>query len=188
MDENQNKAEESLPIKKQAEPILPPQPPTTQSKEMEVHHHGHVHETKKWKEYVFQFLMLFLAVFLGFLAENLRERNVERNMEKEYIESLMSDAVTDSLISNGLATDIFAQIKGIDSLQTIFSDINTWPAAQKDSMVRQCYKLSKHILMFYPLFFNENTTTQLLSSGNMRLIKKEGVADEIMQYHSYIKF
>ena len=36
---------------------------------MEVHHHGHVHETKKWKEYLFQFLMLFLAVFCGFLAE-----------------------------------------------------------------------------------------------------------------------
>ncbi len=27
---------------------------------MEVHHHGHVHEKKKWKEYLFQFLMLFL--------------------------------------------------------------------------------------------------------------------------------
>jgi hypothetical protein len=36
---------------------------------MEVHHHGHVHEKKKWKEYLFQFLMLFLAVFCGFLAE-----------------------------------------------------------------------------------------------------------------------
>jgi hypothetical protein len=32
----------------------------TQAKEMEVHHHGHVHEKKKWKEYLFQFLMLFL--------------------------------------------------------------------------------------------------------------------------------
>ena len=41
-----------------------------QNKEiMEVHHHGHVHEKKKWKEYLFQFLMLFLAVFCGFLAE-----------------------------------------------------------------------------------------------------------------------
>jgi hypothetical protein len=36
---------------------------------MEVHHHGHVHEKKKWKEYLFQFFMLFLAVFCGFLAE-----------------------------------------------------------------------------------------------------------------------
>ncbi len=27
------------------------------SEAMEVHHHGHVHEKKKWKEYLFQFLM-----------------------------------------------------------------------------------------------------------------------------------
>jgi hypothetical protein len=32
----------------------------TQATDMEVHHHGHVHEKKKWKEYLFQFLMLFL--------------------------------------------------------------------------------------------------------------------------------
>jgi len=31
-----------------------------QPSDMEVHHHGHVHEKKKWKEYLFQFLMLFL--------------------------------------------------------------------------------------------------------------------------------
>ena len=29
---------------------------------MDVHSHEHVHEQKKWKEYVFQFFMLFLAV------------------------------------------------------------------------------------------------------------------------------
>ena len=40
--------------------------------QMEVHHHGHVHADKKWKEYLFQFLMLFLAITLGFFVENLR--------------------------------------------------------------------------------------------------------------------
>ncbi len=27
---------------------------------IKVHYHGHAYETKKWKEYVFQFFMLFL--------------------------------------------------------------------------------------------------------------------------------
>ncbi len=40
--------------------------PKPQTETMEVHHHGHVHEKKKWKEYLSQFLMLFLAVFCGF--------------------------------------------------------------------------------------------------------------------------
>ncbi len=57
------------------------QPQTEEN--MEVHHHGHVHEKKKWKEYVFQFLMLFLAVFCGFLAENQREHVVENQREKK---------------------------------------------------------------------------------------------------------
>lgn len=29
---------------------------TQQTNTMEVHHHGHVHEKKKWKEYLFHFL------------------------------------------------------------------------------------------------------------------------------------
>jgi hypothetical protein len=52
---------------------------------MEVHHHGHVHHQKKWKEYVFQFFMLFLAVFCGFLAEYQLEHIIEHSKEKEYI-------------------------------------------------------------------------------------------------------
>jgi hypothetical protein len=75
---NQNiPLEESEPIEI-AKPVnLPPNQPTNISLStnhqteplMEVHHHGHVHADKKWKEYFFQFLMLFLAVFCGFLAE-----------------------------------------------------------------------------------------------------------------------
>jgi hypothetical protein len=52
-----------------------------QTSAMEVHHHGHVHEKKKWKEYVFQFFMLFLAVFCGFLAEYQLEHMIEKQRE-----------------------------------------------------------------------------------------------------------
>ncbi|MDQ3552516.1 MAG: hypothetical protein M3413_13430, partial [Bacteroidota bacterium] len=63
---------------------------------MEVHHHGHVHENKKWKEYFFQFLMLFLAVFLGFLAEYQLEHIVENNREEQYIKSFIEDLKADT--------------------------------------------------------------------------------------------
>src|SRR6185503_10187300 len=120
MNENQSKPEENLPGQNQP-PLPPAQPASTLTNQpqqkMEVHHHGHVHEKKKWKEYVFQFGMLFLAVFLGFLVENFREKSVERHIEREYIESLVKDMVTDSLIAAGNASDIYNQIKGIDSLQ-----------------------------------------------------------------------
>src|SRR5688572_7585308 len=63
---------------------------------MEVHHHGHVHEKKKWKEYVFQFLMLFLAVFCGFLAEYQLEHKIEKDREKQFITSLVADLQEDA--------------------------------------------------------------------------------------------
>jgi len=154
---------------------------------MEIHHHPHVHEKNKWKEYLFQFLMLFLAVFLAFFAENKREHNLESEKEAQYVESLVKDVESDFKTSEELSTAISDQVRKIDSLQNIFSgDLeNSW---QKDSLVRKSYKLSSSVLTFYPAFFNERTITQLLSSGNMRLIKKQGVADSIMDYHSFIKF
>ena len=55
---------------------------------MEVHHHPDIqHETKKWKEYFLEFLMIFLAVVLGFLSENIREHVTDRSKEKQYIVS-----------------------------------------------------------------------------------------------------
>ena len=202
MNSNQNIPEESLPEK---EPTQPPpaeissatesiaeskdtaSSTTKSNQEMEVHHHGHVHEQKKWKEYVFQFAMLFLAVFLGSLAENRREHGVEIEREKEYIESLMTDVDNDYKMSQDLEAAILQQVKNLDTLQSLFfSDLKNDP--HKDSLVRKCYDLSANVLTFYPAFFNERTISQLLSSGTMRLIKKQGVADSIMDYHSFIKF
>jgi hypothetical protein len=171
---------------------LPPTPATRSltkqpQQAMEVHHHGHVHEKTKWKEYFFQFLMLFLAVFLGFLAENFRENLAEKKIEKEYIESLITDLSSDNDIANRNAGSIFEQTKKIDTLQDLFLAVLE-NVPKKDSIIEQCYIMSQHLNTFYSEFFNERTITQLLSSGNMRLIKKEDVPDKIMDYHSFIKF
>jgi hypothetical protein len=201
MSDSQNTVPENLPEEQSEQTLTPPTAETgnisasiqTESltnkttEEMEVHHHGHVHEKTKWKEYVFQFLMLFLAVFLGSLAENRREHGIERHREKDYMESLLVDVGSDYAASRDLDAAIFQQVKKIDTLQTLFSaDLkNGW---DRDSLIRKSYELSSYVLTFYPAFFNERTITQLLSSGNMRLVKKQGVADSIMDYHSFIKF
>ncbi len=67
--------------------ISQPQPSDSkpQTETMEVHHHPHIHSEKKWKEYLFQFLMLFLAVFCGFLAEYQLEHVIENNREKQFM-------------------------------------------------------------------------------------------------------
>ena len=64
---------------------------------MEVHHHPKVpHQSKKWKEYFLEFLMIFLAVTLGFFAENLREHFTEGKIEKEYAECMIKDLKADT--------------------------------------------------------------------------------------------
>jgi len=149
---------------------------------MEVHQHGHVHEKVKWKEYVFQFLMLFLAVFLGSLAENKREHGIENEKEKEYMRSLVTDLENDSSITNLYSSSIFEQVRKIDTLQDLLSSDPDKNSAQ----IKKCYDLSYFIRVYYTVFFNERIS-QLISSGNMRLIKTKGVADSILEYYNGIK-
>jgi hypothetical protein len=81
--------------------------PSLKNPPMEVHPHGHVHSDKKWKEYLFQFLMLFIAITLGFLVENQRDHYLEsvraEELGKTLYEELRSDSVNlDKVIVNRL--------------------------------------------------------------------------------------
>src|SRR5215510_13470651 len=62
---------------------------------MEVHAHTHT-ERKKFKHYLWEFLMLFLAVFAGFLAENQREHYVEHRWAKQFAQTLYDDIKHDT--------------------------------------------------------------------------------------------
>src|SRR5690349_19169791 len=60
--------------------------------DMEVHHHTHhAHDTRNWKSYFWEFLMLFLAVTLGFFVENQREHYIEHLRAREFSKSLIQD-------------------------------------------------------------------------------------------------
>src|SRR5688500_20094156 len=83
---------------------------------MEVHHHGHVHEKKKWKEYLFQFLMLFLAVFCGFLAEYQLEHKIERDRSKQFLQSMLVDVSTNIVILDSLVNENQIIVANHDSL------------------------------------------------------------------------
>src|SRR5688500_14429728 len=99
-----------LPLANEPVDTLPDSPLSTLSTEnaqsepdMEVHHHAHIHENKKWKEYGFQFFMLFLAVFCGFIAEYLLEHRIEKEREETYIQSMVEDLKTDTALISEMA-------------------------------------------------------------------------------------
>ena len=150
---------------------------------MEVHHHGHVHEKKKWKEYLFQFLMLFLAVFCGFLAENQREHYVENLREKQFISSLVNDIKVDTARLNQLIENRNTRESKLDSLTFLINSDNA------DQYTRDIYFLATTIprITLFQFTANDGTMQQLKNAGGLRLIRSHSVTDNIINYDNAIR-
>jgi hypothetical protein len=146
---------------------------------MEVHHHGHVHEKKKWKEYVFQFLMLFLAVFCGFLAEYQLEHKIEKDRERKYIKSFYEDLADDERNLKQLVRIIDIQLRASDTLQMMLPDADI--KTKGNSIYTNFRKLFRQLGI--NLYLNDRTIVQLRNSGGMRLIQNKQVSDSIVRYY-----
>lgn len=146
---------------------------------MEIHHHGHVHEKKKWKEYVFQFFMLFLAVFCGFLAEYQLEHKIEKDREKQFVVSLVYD-LRDDIVS--LDRQIQTQKSLIGMLDSLFS-MTSDPALIKENG-DAIYYLGRLAPRLETFASNNKTFDQLKNSGGFRLIHSQETANMIMAYYN----
>ena len=145
-------------------------------KNMEAHHHPHVNHPKKWKDYLYEFLMLFLAVTAGFFVENQREHYVERTREKEFIKSFTEDLKTDTLnLSTWIKNILEYKIK-IDSLMYLLSqpDLNSYG--------NELYYYSRFATRRNFFKSNDRTITQLKNSGGLRLIRNQEASNGIMSY------
>jgi hypothetical protein len=156
-------------------PLPETTPPQTQPP-MEVHHHGHVHEKKKWKEYLFQFLMLFLAVFCGFIAENMREHYVEGERAKALAKNLYKELYTDSInVQQKIATRNikesecayfidYVKDSSLTSLSPRFYPAFSWAFVQTIQLI------------FEP---NDGILNQLRNSGELRYFKSTSLQSKI---------
>ena len=151
---------------------------------MEVHHaHTHGHGKKKWKDYISEFVMIFLAVTAGFFAETLRERIGDAKKEKEYMVSMLADLREDTAQINDVTQTLFKNIRGQDSLILILKDYHA-----SDSVNKLAYRYYLRYTIAVPqVLFNEGAITQLIGSGNMRLVENHAIADSIADYTNYVK-
>ena len=170
-----DESEEQIP-RPLSDPI-PSTPNLKPSTEMEVHHHGHVHEKQKWKEYVFQFIMLFLAVFCGFLAEYQLEHLIEHNREKQFMRSLITDLRDDQTMISGRLKWYEERNPKMDSLIRLLNSSNI---KQHTSDV---YYLGRLASRGGILPYNNRTIDQMKNSGGFRLVRKENIANMIMEYY-----
>jgi len=151
--------------------------------DMEVHPHAHAHGSKKWKDYVSEFIMIFLAVTAGFFAETLREHISDSRKEKEYMVSMLSDLREDTAQIAEVTASLFKNIRGQDSLILLLRNFKA-----TDSLNKLAYRYYLRYTIGVPqVLFNEGTITQLTGSGNMRLIEDRAIADSIADYTTYVK-
>jgi hypothetical protein len=146
-------------------------------------HANHLHKApgKKIWHYFFEFLMLFLAVFSGFIAENWREELGEHRREKQFIYSIVEDIKSDTLQSNRTLLQLKRLHTGIDSVLILLSS----PEIVDNS--NKAYKLWTNNLGLEVFVSNDRTIQQLLSSGELRLIRNKAVSDRIMIYEQTLK-
>ena len=154
---------------------------------MEVHHphHLHTHENakKKFKEYIFEFLMLFLAVTMGFFAENKREFFVEREREHQYMQSFYEDLKRDTTELNAVRRTFVRQVRYLDTTVKILFTSKTDTAS-----IQKLYQLNLSTLGSRGVRLIERTTAQLKNAGGLRLVENSKISDHIAVYWHWASY
>src|SRR6186713_401743 len=142
---------------------------------MEVHAHSHT-ERKKWKHYLWEFLMLFLAITLGFFVENQREHYVEHQRELQYMRSMIEDLKLDTTELTVHIRQRTERNEMIDSLIYLLSQTNI---RENGSSIYYLGRIISPPISFFP---NDRTIEQLKSAGGLRLIRNMDISNTIMAY------
>lgn len=154
-------------------------PSNQTSEKMEIHHSSHVHHSKKWKDYLYEFLMLFLAVTAGFFVENQREHFIENKRAEQFSKQLLSDLRLDSILFENRKRDLEARQKVHDQLLSLL----TSETATTDKMI-----LETLLPAAYAYDFPVTTTTynQMKSSGSLRYIDNMALTASLQSYYDVL--
>jgi hypothetical protein len=153
---------------------------------MEVHAHTHTDPAhggtsrKKFKHYLWEFIMLFLAVFCGFLAENIREHIVERERGKQYIRSFYEDLVTDSSHFNNLISRFETKISVLQNMPSCYDSLLSGHPPKCLTTIIQ------NTLYFPDMVYTDRTLLQLKNAGGLRLLNPAD-ADSILHYDNHLR-
>ena len=150
---------------------------------MEIHHaHHHDHPQRKenlWKHYALEFFMLFLAVFCGFLTENFRESRIKNEQEIAYMKNLYQDLKDDTANFSNYDKITSDFLLSIDTMMMLMK------SPGRDAHLGKIYFNARMATVRPNYFFpNERTFDEMKSSGSLRLISHQQVADSISGYYN----
>ncbi len=126
--------------------------------------------------------MLFLAVFCGFLAEYQLEHKIEQDREKQFIKSLVEDLSEDTITLAQLVDNLNANVKRMDSLKILLCSDDV------KNQGSDLYYLGRRASRGGWLALHDRTIQQMKNSGAFRLIRKEKVSKEIIEYYNQLNF
>ena len=133
----------------------------------------------KFKNRLFEFLMVFLAVFLGFWADSWRERLFEKERERQFMNAMYQDLKSDT---NDFTLNIAKSNNVVFSMHQVISLLNS--SSKYDSAL-SIYHYARSITLNAPFYQpNQRTYEQMKYSGELRLIKDNAVSDSITSYYS----
>ena len=144
---------------------------------MEVHHHSHLpHQSKPWKQYLTEGLMIFIAVMLGYAAENVRHHYIEEKKTIANLQSLYKDLKNDSLAFSNMLIIRSKQ----DSCFNIISRLYDQKKIEQD--IPTVYAAHSFIAIRVMPVMNTMALDQIKSSGAINYIEDEKLRQEIQYY------
>jgi hypothetical protein len=147
---------------------------------MEVHHRvKHPKKARKYREYLFEFLVIFVAITGSYFAENLREHFVDRHKEKMYMKSLLQDLKNDSANLAQVIASNNIQLKGLDSLLNLMSN-----KLGKEEIKKFCQYDLKYALNYTAFNPITRTITELMNTGGLGLVRYKEISDGIVGYEN----
>ena len=152
---------------------------TSDIQNMEVHHHPNKHHSKKWKDYVYEFLMLFLAVTAGFFVENRREYYIEHQRANQFSRQLLADLRLDSVMFENWNSRIHNMQKGYDSLLYLLTQKN-------DATDREILETLHPLVFVFDVPATTTTYNQMKSSGSLRYIENQDVTAHLQHYYDVL--
>ena len=132
-----------------------------------------------WANRLAELLVVFLGVSAGFILQNYKENLQDEKLEQNYIASFIDDVNTNILsLRNQITEDSLWIENNSYAIRFIFKDSLSYDSAC--SLVRKMVMFSE---------FSEQTDTyeDIISSGNLNLIKNYTVKKEIISYYKSLK-
>ena len=144
---------------------------------MDVHHHSHLpHQSKPWKQYLTEGLMIFVAVMLGYAAENVRHHYIEEKKTIANVQNLYKDLKNDSLAFSNMLIIRSKQ----DSCIKIISRL--YDQKKLDQDIPTLYAAHSFIAIRVMPVMNTMALDQIKSSGAINYIEDEKLRQEIQYY------